>query len=44
MFSGSASPTVAQDIPSEEMISEDKLPKEPESNSSTFFDEPDAFQ
>jgi hypothetical protein len=38
--------SVTTDIPPEEMITDDKLPIEPEAESKpeTFFDEPDAFQ
>jgi hypothetical protein len=39
----SSTEIVAPDIPPEEMLSEDKDDK-PESQSSAFFDEPDAFQ
>jgi hypothetical protein len=42
MFSGST-PTVTQDIPTEEMISDDSKSQKPDSKSA-FFDEPDAFQ
>jgi hypothetical protein len=43
IFSGST-PTVTQDIPAEEMISDDSESQKPESKSSAFFDEPDSFQ